>query len=144
MKCQQKPTAQNCSSKQKNIRLRFSFTYYILSPKKYGLERKYNKITMKYPTSPTPSISGRSSFSYVSRTQSPLPPPINFTCGTATSKAHKFIRRLFKFDQMDFEFALWQIAYLFYNPRQVIRNFSYRKRKFDLFLIFKLIATFIE
>ncbi|XP_063709752.1 protein unc-50 homolog [Culicoides brevitarsis] len=83
---------------------------------------------MKYATSPTPSISGRSSFSYVSRTQSPLPPPINFTCATATNKTYKFIRRLFKFDQMDFEFALWQIAYLFYNPQQVYRNFSYRKQ----------------
>jgi len=28
---------------------------------------------------------------------------------------------------MDFEFALWQMLYLFYKPQQVYRNFQYRK-----------------
>lgn len=83
---------------------------------------------MKYATSPTPSISGRSSIGYASRTQSPLPPPVNSTCSTATNKMYRFLRRLFKFQQMDFEYALWQIAYLFYNPQQVYKNFNYRKR----------------
>lgn len=84
---------------------------------------------MKYSTSPPPSISGRSSLlSYTSRTQSPLPPPISSTCASATSKIHKFVRRLFKFQQMDFEYAAWQLAYLFYKPQQVYKNFNYRKQ----------------
>ena len=28
---------------------------------------------------------------------------------------------------MDFEFALWQMLYLFYKPQNVYRNFQYRK-----------------
>lgn len=82
---------------------------------------------MKYSTSPTPSISGYSVSSF-GRSQSPLPPPINSTCGTATNKMYKFARRLFKFQQMDFEYALWQLAYLFYKPQQVYKNFHYRKQ----------------
>lgn len=84
---------------------------------------------MKYSTSPPPSISGRSSLlSYTSRTQSPLPPPVSSTCASATSKIYKFVRRLFKFQQMDFEYAAWQLAYLFYKPQQVYKNFNYRKQ----------------
>lgn len=30
---------------------------------------------------------------------------------------------------MDFEFALWQMLYLFVSPQKVYRNFNYRKRK---------------
>lgn len=33
---------------------------------------------------------------------------------------------------MDFEFALWQMLYLFIAPQKVYRNFHYRKRKKDL------------
>lgn len=84
---------------------------------------------MKYSTSPPPSISGRSSLlSYTSRTQSPLPPPVSSTCSSATSKVYKYVRRLFKFQQMDFEYAAWQLAYLFYKPQQVYKNFNYRKQ----------------
>lgn len=87
---------------------------------------------MKYSTSPPPSIvsGSRSSLigGYTSRTQSPLPPPISSTCASATSKVHKFVRRLFKFQQMDFEYAAWQLAYLFYKPHQVYKNFNYRKQ----------------
>ena len=28
---------------------------------------------------------------------------------------------------MDFEFAIWQMLYLFYKPQNVYRNFQYRK-----------------
>ena len=83
---------------------------------------------MKQPTSPTPS--NNSYYSY-SRSQSPLIPlPINNrTCMSATKKCYKYLRRLLKFDQMDFEFALWQMLYLFISPQKVYRNFNYRKRK---------------
>uniref|UniRef100_U5EV70 Putative unc-50 protein n=1 Tax=Corethrella appendiculata TaxID=1370023 RepID=U5EV70_9DIPT len=80
---------------------------------------------MKYSTSPTPSTSA----SFLSRTASPLPTPVNFsTCQSATSKSYKYLRRFIKFDQMDFEFALWQMIYLFISPQKVYRNFNYRKQ----------------
>ena len=33
---------------------------------------------------------------------------------------------------MDFEFAIWQMLYLFYRPQNVYRNFQYRKVKLHL------------
>lgn len=85
---------------------------------------------MKHPTSPTPSV--KSYLSGYSRTTSPLPMPANYkmSCSSATTKSYKYLRRLFKFQQMDFEFALWQMLYLFISPQKVYRNFNYRKRKF--------------
>jgi len=61
--------------------------------------------------------------------KSPLPVPVSYrgTCMTAAAKRYKYLRRIFHFRQMDFEFALWQMIYLFYKPQQVYRNFSYRK-----------------
>ncbi|XP_053969450.1 protein unc-50 homolog [Anastrepha obliqua] len=87
---------------------------------------------MKYSTSPTPSVA-ESNYapSYTtSRGQSPLPPPANHTrnCLSATSKSYKYLRRLLKFNQMDFEFAGWQMIYLFIAPQKVYRNFNYRKQ----------------
>ena len=35
----------------------------------------------------------------------------------------------YRYKQMDFQFALWQMLYLFISPQKVYRNFSYRKRK---------------
>lgn len=84
---------------------------------------------MKHPTSPTPSRS--SLLGSFSRPTSPLPPPAHYksNCMSATTKSYKYLRRLLKFDQMDFEFALWQMFYLFISPQKVYRNFNYRKRK---------------
>ncbi|XP_034836155.1 protein unc-50 homolog [Maniola hyperantus] len=78
---------------------------------------------MKYSTSPTPSTS-----SYP-RSTSPLPAPANYqpTTASAAVKRYKYLRRLFKFNQMDFEFAAWQMVYLFVAPQKVFRNFNYRK-----------------
>ncbi|CAG5120938.1 unnamed protein product [Candidula unifasciata] len=50
---------------------------------------------------------------------------------TATAKRHKYFRRLFKFRQMDFEYAFWQMIYLFISPQKVYRNFQYRKQTKD-------------
>ncbi|XP_037822709.1 protein unc-50 homolog [Lucilia sericata] len=82
---------------------------------------------MKQSTSPTPSVV--SSYT-ASRGQSPLPPPANARkdCLSATTKSYKYLRRLLKFNQMDFEFALWQMIYLFIAPQKVYRNFNYRKQ----------------
>lgn len=48
---------------------------------------------------------------------------------TAASKRKKYLRRIFKFKQMDFEYALWQMLFLFVSPQKVYRNFAYRKRE---------------
>lgn len=81
---------------------------------------------MKMSTSPTPSQTY-----YMRNTSSPLPIPVsNRTCSSATTKSYKYLRRLFKFDQMDFEFALWQMLYLFISPQKVYQNSKYRKRNF--------------
>lgn len=64
------------------------------------------------------------------RVKSPLPPPTGAyraSCMSAAAKRYKYLRRIFHFRQMDFEFALWQMIYLFYKPQQVYRNFQYRK-----------------
>ena len=49
-------------------------------------------------------------------------------CMSAATKRWKYLRRLLLFRQMDFEFAFWQMIYLFSAPRQVYRNFQYRKQ----------------
>lgn len=50
---------------------------------------------------------------------------------TAGAKRYKYLRRLLYFGQMDFEFALWQMVYLFTSPQRVYRNFHYRKQTKD-------------
>ncbi|XP_020387066.1 protein unc-50 homolog [Rhincodon typus] len=50
---------------------------------------------------------------------------------TAGAKRYKYLRRLFRFKQMDFEFAMWQMLYLFTSPQMVYRNFHYRKQTKD-------------
>ncbi|VDN48074.1 unnamed protein product, partial [Gongylonema pulchrum] len=49
---------------------------------------------------------------------------------TAVAKLNRYFRRLIRFRQMDFEFALWQMIYLLIKPQKVYRNFMYRKRSF--------------
>jgi len=38
---------------------------------------------------------------------------------SANAKRQKYLRRLFKFRQMDFEYAIWQMIYLFIAPQKV-------------------------
>lgn len=78
---------------------------------------------MKYSTSPTPSLNN------YPRSTSPLPAPANYqsTTASAAMKRYKYLRRMFMFNQMDFEFAAWQMVYLFVAPQKVFRNFNYRK-----------------
>ncbi|XP_046669616.1 protein unc-50 homolog isoform X4 [Homalodisca vitripennis] len=58
-----------------------------------------------------------------------LPAPVTHRrdCMSAAVKRYRYLRRLFKFQQMDFEFAFWQMTYLFIAPQKVYRNFNYRK-----------------
>lgn len=62
-------------------------------------------------------------------------------CMSAAAKRYKYLRRLLQYHQMDFEFALWQMLYLFISPQKVYRNFYYRKRKENL--ITKKIGTYL-
>lgn len=84
---------------------------------------------MKYNTSPSTSQANLYSDNSLYRSTSPLPPPATIHCLSATTKSYKYLRKLVKFDQMDFEFAMWQMFYLFFSPQKLYRNFSYRKRK---------------
>ncbi|OQR71613.1 protein unc-50A-like [Tropilaelaps mercedesae] len=52
---------------------------------------------------------------------------------SARDKGARYLRRLLHFKQMDFQFAIWQMAYLFYSPQKVYRNFQYRKQTKDQF-----------
>jgi len=38
---------------------------------------------------------------------------------TANAKRQKYLGRLLKFKQMDFEYAIWQMIYLFVAPQKV-------------------------
>jgi len=79
---------------------------------------------------PSPQSRVSSPYSLGSRNvKSPLPAPVSYrgNCMSAAAKRYKYLRRIFHFRQMDFEFALWQMIYLFYKPQQVYRNFTYRK-----------------
>lgn len=65
---------------------------------------------------------------YMNSTSLPLPANHQKDCMSAATKRFKYFRRILKFDQMDFEFAFWQMLYLFIAPQKVYRNFQYRKR----------------
>jgi len=65
--------------------------------------------------------------------QLPSPMPNRQTRMTASAKRYKYLRRIFRFKQMDFEFATWQMIYLFISPQKVYRNFQYRKQTKDQF-----------
>merc|ERR1719411_1932913 len=72
-----------------------------------------------------------------SRVKSPLPAPAAYraSCMSAAAKRYKYLRRIFHLRQMDFEFAIWQMLYLFYKPQNVYRNFQYRKVNLDCHFI---------
>ena len=59
-----------------------------------------------------PVSRGTSTSSATSRPQSP-------TSLTANAKRNKYLRRLLKFRQMDFEYAFWQMLYLLVSPQKV-------------------------
>lgn len=56
---------------------------------------------------------------------------INSTSGPRRSTSNglpRFLKRLFKFPQMDFEVAIWEMVNLMVAPRKVVRNLYYQKR----------------
>jgi hypothetical protein len=54
----------------------------------------------------------------------------------------QYLRRIFHFRQMDFEFALWQMIYLLVKPQQVYRNFAYRKVSSNVIISLKTVLFF--
>lgn len=54
---------------------------------------------------------------------------------TAAVKRYRYMRKLMNFQQMDFEFALWQMTFLFINPQKVYRNFQHRKGNNNLTIL---------
>ncbi|XP_031839985.1 unc50 RNA binding protein [Nomia melanderi] len=82
---------------------------------------------MKYSTSPPVS---RCNSPGPSEMGSNLPMPVTYRqdCMGAATKCYKYLRKLLKFEQMDFEFALWQMIFLFVSPQKVYRNFQSRKQ----------------
>ncbi|KAK9876831.1 hypothetical protein WA026_015067 [Henosepilachna vigintioctopunctata] len=82
----------------------------------------------EYETKSLSPASSISSLNFSSR-NTPIPyPATHRDCMSAATKRYKYLRRIFKFNQMDFEFALWQMIYLFIAPQKVYRNFHYRKQ----------------
>ncbi|XP_015588239.1 protein unc-50 homolog [Cephus cinctus] len=82
---------------------------------------------MKYSTSPSTS---RCTSPMLLHSGTMLPTPVTYrrNCMGAATKCYKYLRKLLKFDQMDFEFASWQMIYLFTAPQKVYRNFQSRKQ----------------
>jgi hypothetical protein len=78
----------------------------------------FSPLTSRSMTSPPLSPSA-------DRPQSPTPRM------TANAKRYKYLRRILKFRQMDFEYAFWQMLYLLIAPQKVYRNFGYRKQTKD-------------
>ena len=92
---------------------------------------------MYVPMSPPPVLTSTASNSSSHSTSlhvgdSPLSTSI-FDRYSAAAKRYKYLRRLLKFRQMDFEFAIWQVVHLFIAPQKVFRAFQYRKRKRQIF-----------
>ncbi|XP_055893713.1 protein unc-50 homolog isoform X1 [Biomphalaria glabrata] len=86
----------------------------------------YTKVSP--PVSPTPTLSPFSSRSSSNGSTASQKRESHLT---ATAKRQKYFRRLLKFRQMDFEYAFWQMIYLFISPQKVYRNFQYRKQTKD-------------
>jgi len=84
-------------------------------------------------TPPTPMSTSSGS---VRLSVSPLPEPVTNRLRhrhraesmDAIHKCTKYLYRLFRLGHMDFEFAVWQMIYLFISPKKVYRNFQYRKQ----------------
>ncbi|XP_058796566.1 protein unc-50 homolog [Phymastichus coffea] len=83
---------------------------------------------MKYSTSPPVSRCASPISSVRSSSSLPMPATYRQNCFGAPTKCYKYLRKLLKFEQMDFEFAAWQMIYLFTSPQKVYRNFQSRKQ----------------
>ena len=46
-----------------------------------------------------------------------------------TAVLPEYLRRAFKYPQMDLEYTFWQMVYLCLDPKRVYKNTSYHKRE---------------
>lgn len=90
-----------------------------------------NKLRASPP--PPPRSPNMADYSRVNMRDADDPAAVGASSSTATAKRYRYLSRLFKFRQMDFEFALWQSWHLFTAPQKVYRNFQYRKQMKDQF-----------
>lgn len=58
----------------------------------------------------------------------PEPVPSHRSTPSSITKCTRYLQRLARFNQMDFEFAAWQMVYLFISPEKVFKNSVYRKQ----------------
>lgn len=58
----------------------------------------------------------------------PEPVPNRRSQPSSIKKCSRYFTRLLRFNQMDFEFATWQMVYLFTAPQKVFKNSVYRKQ----------------
>jgi hypothetical protein len=85
---------------------------------------------MYVPMSPPPVFTSNNNTNSTSLHVGDHPSSNNmFDRYSAAAKRYKYLRRLLKFRQMDFEFAIWQVIHLFIAPQKVFRAFQYRKRR---------------
>ncbi|XP_013395265.1 protein unc-50 homolog [Lingula anatina] len=84
-------------------------------------------------TSPPPSPQPGEATLYMNMHTSHTSPTMSQRCSdlALSAKKYRYFKRLFKFRQMDFEYAFWQMIYLFIAPQKVYRNFQYRKQTKD-------------
>jgi hypothetical protein len=84
---------------------------------------------MYVPMSPPPVFTSNNNTNSTSLHVGDHPSSNNmFDRYSAAAKRYKYLRRLLKFRQMDFEFAIWQVIHLFIAPQKVFRAFQYRKQ----------------
>lgn len=72
-----------------------------------------------YANSHAPYATSRSSF--------------NVGDGSSGGRLSRILKRLFKFPQMDFEVATWEMTSLIFAPKKVFRNVYYRVCSSDVF-----------
>ncbi|VDK54635.1 unnamed protein product [Anisakis simplex] len=89
--------------------------------------RGFGSSDSRYPSSNFPGVPFQSS-SYISADRIGCLTAVRMS---ASAKLSRYFRRLIRFKQMDFEFALWQMIFLLVQPQKVYRNFMYRKKTKD-------------
>jgi len=75
-----------------------------------------------------PASVASSSYSYRSASVLPAPVTQRVGCMTAAAKRYRYLRRLLKADQLDWEQAACTMLWLFVAPRRVFRSCVYRKQ----------------
>ena len=84
-----------------------------------------------YPQSTTSSTYGGGSGGGGGNFYSTRRDSYGYPTSTRGSGFPRLFKRLFKFPQMDFEVAIWEMTHLMVAPRKVFRNLYYQRRTFS-------------